>query len=65
MTTCNRCGDATHRDFPDTTVRCSGCDRTPTWCRCEPVKAERTPRWLEAARSRRGGLARDLTGAAA
>jgi hypothetical protein len=63
MTTC-RCGSDTHRDFPDKTERCSGCDRTPAWCRCERSASQRQPLWLSLARQRRGGLSRDLTGAA-
>ena len=44
---CPRCNDRTHLEFPDGTQRCNGCDRTTAWCRCEPVKAERTPVWFQ------------------
>lgn len=54
MTTC-KCGNDLHRDFPDKTERCSGCDRTPAWCRCERVTAKHVPVWM------RRSLARDLT----
>lgn len=57
MTPCTRCGDTTHRDFPDKREHCSGCDRIPAFCRCAPVKAERKPVWL------RNLKARDETGA--
>jgi hypothetical protein len=65
MGTCSRCGMDTHRDFPDKAERCSGCDRTASWCRCAPVQAARKPLWLERANQKRNGLARDESGAAA
>lgn len=63
MTRCSRCNDTTHLEFPDGTTRCDGCDRTPAWCRCLPVKAERTPLWLQRSSERSRGLAKDLTAA--
>ena len=57
MNTCSRCNNDLHRDFPDKTERCSGCDRTPTWCRCVRVESKRVPAWL------RNLPARDETGA--
>ena len=58
--TCSHCGNAAHLDFEDKTTRCNPCHRTEAWCRCAPVKAERTPNWLTASRERRYGLAKEL-----
>lgn len=62
--TCSHCGNAAHIDFQDRSERCNPCHRSPAWCRCEPVNAQRTPLWLTRARQRPFGLSRDLTGAA-
>ncbi len=55
MNTC-KCGNELHRDFPDKTERCSGCDRTAAWCRCERVASKFVATW------RLRSLARDETG---
>ena len=55
--TCSHCGNAAHLDFEDRTTRCNPCHRSPAWCRCAPVKAERKPAWLAYRR------AKDLTAA--
>jgi hypothetical protein len=60
MTRCPRCQDATHLEFPDGDERCNGCDRTPSWCRCTPTKAEFVPVWRRPREGR--GIAKDLTG---
>jgi hypothetical protein len=49
--TCSRCLGPTHRDLPDKAERCSGCDRVPAACRCEPA----IPMWV---RRRNDGLLR-------
>jgi hypothetical protein len=54
-----KCGAEMHRDFPDKTERCSGCDRTAAWCRCAKVAPKYVPLW------RRNLAAKDMTGAAA
>lgn len=62
--TCKTCGAAAHIDFQDRSTRCQPCHRVASYCNCEPVKAERMPLWLQLAREKRNGLARDLTGVA-
>lgn len=61
---CSHCGNAAHIDFKDRTARCNPCHRSPAFCRCEPVVAERVPLWIQIAREKRHGLARDLSGVA-
>ena len=60
--TCHRCGGTTHHDVRDAREHCDTCNRVPAFCRCA-ISADRRPLWLERARERRGGLAKDLTAA--
>lgn len=63
--TCSHCGNPAHLDFSDRTERCNPCHRSMAFCRCEPVTVQRIPLWLQRAREKRSGLAKDLSGAAA
>jgi hypothetical protein len=61
---CSHCQNPAHLDFEDRSLRCNPCHRSPAFCRCTPVAAERVPIWLQRSRERTGGLVRDLTGVA-
>lgn len=53
MTPCSRCQGETVVDFARKEVVCASCSRVPAWCRCQPVKAEHVPLWIERARANR------------
>jgi len=59
--TCARCGRDTIVDFRAKRTACEGCNRGPAYCTCAPVQAP--VRWVELARRREHGLARELSGA--
>jgi hypothetical protein len=42
--TCHRCGREVQINFRARRESCSGCDRAPSWCSCQPVAAK--PAWM-------------------
>lgn len=56
LTPCRTCGAEVFVDFRGHVSRCRPCGQPADRCACAPV-----PLWLQLARQRKNGLARDLT----